>query len=379
MFKIEKAIFSNLIIICILMMLILGCAPISDSKISNYKKIKNNNRNEENICNQYVSQLLNGNIRSSREIINSNIIFKATNSNAELQKCFCLLEENKYNDGKFLWSKIKKNNVEAYCIIDESCKIDNNCNQGSISQMNKVLDEWVSADNLIKSKIPSTSYDLKIQSEDIDCIVIHYTSDNRNEISELYFLEDSKYSISSHYLILGDYVNLKIDYPGIIFYSGNSELFDGDIVQLVSEKNKAHHVASDNNHCIGIEIANLGFLKVDYTIPSLPKLIDHKNIIYDNIEYFKNDFEGYNYWHKYTENQLISLYNLISDIYYRYQGQIPKEHIVGHYDKTYLQSDNWGKVDPGPQINFEIIRDCLYLNDNKEDASNCMSDNILKI
>jgi N-acetyl-anhydromuramyl-L-alanine amidase AmpD len=89
-----------------------------------------------------------------------------------------------------------------------------------------------------------------------------------------------------------------------------------------------------NPKSIGIELVNLGDACTDAA--------------YKNSQYCKNSITADGkQWEPYTNAQINSLVNLVSDISSRYNIPLDRSHIVGHYQtSTY-------KTDPGPQFPWD--------------------------
>ena len=93
---------------------------------------------------------------------------------------------------------------------------------------------------------------------------------------------------------------------------------------------------------VGIELVNLGSLCGDAS--------------YKNSQYCKNavTIDGQQ-WESYSDAQINSLVNLVSDIASRYNIPLDRNHIIGHYQVTTY------KTDPGPQFPWDSFMQKLTL------------------
>lgn len=137
-------------------------------------------------------------------------------------------------------------------------------------------------------------------------IFLHHTSGWNNPYDTIHDWEtDSRGKIGAHYVIGG--VNIK---------TGDNK-YDGEIVKCIPDDYFAWHLGSTSTHginfemhktSIGIEICNFGWLTqkngkyYTYTGQEMPAKY---------VEDLGFKFRGYQYWHKFTDAQIDSLYNLL--------------------------------------------------------------------
>jgi len=138
-------------------------------------------------------------------------------------------------------------------------------------------------------------------------IVIHHTAGNyRPDLQINYWNGDKLGRVCTHYVIGGLPTN------------GKDISFDGQVYQAVEEKYCGFHLGIVGNgnrfdkQSIGIEICNYGGL----VLSKDGKYYNYVHGIVPNDQVVDLGYvwRGYRYWHKYTENQLISLEKLIKDI-----------------------------------------------------------------
>jgi hypothetical protein len=90
--------------------------------------------------------------------------------------------------------------------------------------------------------------------------------------------------------------------------TNNDNKFDGEIVQAFPEGGYGWHLGTGNNemhrNSVGIEVCNFGYIKDGKTYTG--------NVVNPNqIVELKQPFRKYKQWHKYSDNQLNALKNLI--------------------------------------------------------------------
>jgi len=105
---------------------------------------------------------------------------------------------------------------------------------------------------------------------------------------------------------------------------GNDEKFDGEVVKCIPDGGYGWHLGTGNNimhrNSIGIEVCNFGQLtKGGYSKNGVwIKLNPDKFYTYvgteahpSQIVELRQEFRGFKYWHKYSDNQIVSLKELI--------------------------------------------------------------------
>ena len=155
-------------------------------------------------------------------------------------------------------------------------------------------DEYVTSNG----KVPKKEY-----------LFLHHTSGWSNPYNTITdWNSDSRGRIGTHYVIGGhDIKTGKSDHDGRILKCIPDDYFGWHLGSTSKDGISMHmHV-----HSIGIEICNMGYLTqkgsafYTYTGVRVPDA---------NIVDLGFKFRGYQYWHKYTENQIESLYALIKSI-----------------------------------------------------------------
>jgi len=148
-------------------------------------------------------------------------------------------------------------------------------------------------------------------------IFLHHTAGWNNPYRVVdQWAADSRGKIATEFVIGGQDIR------------NNNAQYDGEIVQAMPEGSYAWHLGTGNNemhrNSIGIEICNFGYLtkggyftQVNGVRTWIPKN-ESKFYTYVGTEAHPNQvvqlsakFRGYEYWHKYSENQLHALKALL--------------------------------------------------------------------
>lgn len=169
-------------------------------------------------------------------------------------------------------------------------------------------------------------------------IFLHHTAGSEDPFSTVkYWNNDSRGRIGTQFCIGGIAMN-------------GDDKFDGNVVEAFPNENYAWHLGDNGSHkmhkcSIGIELTNWGWLKeksgkfYNYVDQEVPE---------DQVIELEEEFRGYKYYHKYTNEQLNSLKLLL-----RYLG---REHdiVLGSGLPAYI----WEKE----RINevFDFIEDAYY-------------------
>lgn len=166
-----------------------------------------------------------------------------------------------------------------------------NANVPVIDEMFLPKHEYVSDQGIVKDK---------------KYIFLHHTSGWNNPYKTIQdWASDNRGRIGTHYVIGG--INIKT----------HDNKYDGKIVKCIPDNYFAYHLGGTathgidsymHKHSIGIEICNFGWLTKKnnkfYTYSG--QLIDEKYV-----EDLGFKFRGYQYYHKYTHNQILNLKYLI--------------------------------------------------------------------
>lgn len=175
---------------------------------------------------------------------------------------------------------------------------------------------------------------------DIDTVVIHYTAGELiPSITE--FRDNPKKSI--HYIVDRDGTIFSKDNVGEIVKNGEKGFVEEDRVAFhagcPSERNPCKGERPEpeetccvdvNKNSIGIELVNLGDL-CGVTGNVCQNKVEINNVL----------------WERFTEEQINSLVNLVSDIASRYNIPLDRWHIIGHEEVAPEY-----KHDPGPAFNW---------------------------
>lgn len=187
-------------------------------------------------------------------------------------------------------------------------------------------------------------------------IVGHHTAGGHNPINQINTWESDKIGRIATAYVIG----------GISITNPKETMYDGEVFQAFDEKYSAFHLGIIGNgnrfdyQSIGIEICNYGYLvrgKDNRFYNYVSKPVPEDMVV--DLGYY---WRGYRYWHKYTEKQINSFCNLISDISIRNQISILKKmdfeynpqllqqnKIVGLYTHVNFRKD---KFDLSPQPNL---------------------------
>lgn len=133
-------------------------------------------------------------------------------------------------------------------------------------------------------------------------LFLHHTAGWDNPFDTVNFWNnDSRGKIGTHFVIGG--TNIR----------NNNSQFNGTIVQCIPYEYFAWHLGIGNTQMhresIGIELCNFGYLEHrNYTFYTIygHKVMDERQVIELDVP-----FRGQKYWHKYSEEQIESLYTLI--------------------------------------------------------------------
>lgn len=146
------------------------------------------------------------------------------------------------------------------------------------------------------------------KKEPIPYIFIHHTSGWNNPLATVKdWNNDTRGRIGTRYVIGG--INL----------SSNDSQYDGLIVKCMPENGWAYHLGGSNQgvdqymhkYSIGIELCNFGYLtlKNGKFLTYTGTIVPAKYVVELN-----TPFNGYKYWHKYSEKQIESLKYLLETL-----------------------------------------------------------------
>lgn len=131
-----------------------------------------------------------------------------------------------------------------------------------------------------------------------DYIILHHTAGGANPRSVVdYWGKDSLGKVATEFVIGGQNCN-----------TGNTK-YDGEIVRAFPEGCQAYHIGSSgssymNTHSVGIEICNFGYVDNGKTYTGA-------NVCSDQIVSLEYPHKGYLDWHKYSDEQIKSVRNLL--------------------------------------------------------------------
>lgn len=131
-----------------------------------------------------------------------------------------------------------------------------------------------------------------------DYIILHHTAGGANPKSVVdYWGRDSLGKVATEFVVGGQNCN-----------TGNTK-YDGQIVRSFPEGCQGYHIGSSgssymNTHSVGIEMCNFGYVDngKTYTGATVDK---------DQIVSLSSPFRGYLNWHKYSDEQIKSVRNLL--------------------------------------------------------------------
>lgn len=131
-----------------------------------------------------------------------------------------------------------------------------------------------------------------------DYIILHHTAGGANPRSVVdWWGKDSRGKIATEFIIGGQNCN-----------TGNTK-YDGQIVRAFPEGCQGYHIGSSgssymNTHSVGIEICNFGYVNKGKTYVGT-------TVNKEQIVSLSEPFKGYLNWHKYSDEQINSLRNLL--------------------------------------------------------------------
>ena len=180
---------------------------------------------------------------------------------------------------------------------------------------------------------------------DPDIIVLHYTA-TLNVESDIRTLFESDKTVSVHFVVD----------------------LNGDIYQLMPLDRIAWHAGKShfkgrkgiNKYSIGIEIVNPGY--VNQTADDKFRTWYGKSVSADKVEKHQHKNESFSrFWHIYTEEQIDSVMQLCQSI----KDNYPIQYILGHDDVSPGR-----KIDPGPALPMDKIRNTIFGDRKKEEDPN---------
>lgn len=131
-----------------------------------------------------------------------------------------------------------------------------------------------------------------------DYIILHHTAGGSNPRSVVdYWAKDSLGRVATEFVIGGQNCT-----------TGNAK-YDGQIVRAFPEGCQAYHIGTSgssymNTHSVGIEICNFGYVKNGKTYTGA--IVDPDQTIS-----LKSSFKGYLNWHKYSDEQIQKVRELL--------------------------------------------------------------------
>lgn len=161
-------------------------------------------------------------------------------------------------------------------------------------------------------------------------IVGHHTAGGHNPINQINYWENDKLGRVATTYVIG----------GISISNPRETIYDGEVFQAIDEKYSAFHLGIVGNgnrfdyQSIGIELCNYGYLvkgKDNRYYNYVQKVVPDDMIV--DLGYY---WRGYRYWHKYSDKQIDSFCNLVSDIAIRYQISLLRA-MEFDYSPTLLQ------------------------------------------
>ena len=131
-----------------------------------------------------------------------------------------------------------------------------------------------------------------------DYIILHHTAGGANPRAVVdSWSKDCIGKVATEFIVGGQ--NCK---------TGNTK-YDGQIVRAFPEGCQGYHIGSSgssymNTHSVGIEICNFGYIKDGKTY--VGTIADQNQIVY-----LDSPFRGFSCWHKYSDNQLVAVRDLL--------------------------------------------------------------------
>lgn len=131
-----------------------------------------------------------------------------------------------------------------------------------------------------------------------DYIILHHTAGGANPRAVVdIWSKDCIGKVATEFIVGGQ--NCK---------TGNTK-YDGQIVRAFPEGCQGYHIGSSgsshmNTHSVGIEICNFGYIKDGKTY--VGTIADQNQIVY-----LDSPFRGFSCWHKYSDNQLVAVRDLL--------------------------------------------------------------------
>ena len=129
-------------------------------------------------------------------------------------------------------------------------------------------------------------------------IILHHTAGGPNPRSVVdYWAKDSLGRVATEFIIGGQHCNT------------GDKIYDGQIVRAFPEGCQGYHIGESgssymNTHAVGIEICNFGYVKKGKTYTGT-------NVSSEQIVTLNDVFRGYMSWHKYSDDQIRVLRDLL--------------------------------------------------------------------
>lgn len=154
------------------------------------------------------------------------------------------------------------------------------------------------------SFLPNNQYYKSIEKKSF--VTVHHTVSDGNPISVVKYWASNAERVATPFVIGNKMLN------------GSTE-FDGVILCCYDPKYYAHHLGMQhwknlalNKASVAIELCSFGPLVLDNKGNYLNT---YGNVVpKDQVTILKKPFRGYSFWHSYSDEQLLSLYNLLMDI-----------------------------------------------------------------
>lgn len=191
--------------------------------------------------------------------------------------------------------------------------------------------------------IKSPNHGGKLENEQPDSIVIHYTAGGSAE-GAIKSLCNPGRKASAHVVISRDgAVTQLVPFDTIAWHAGKSS-FDGR--------------ESFNKFSVGIEMDNAG--KLEKTEAGFTSWFGRDYPANEVIHATHRNKSEAAYWHKYTEEQIAETFELCSILMQTY----PIKLVVGHEEISPSR-----KIDPGPAFPLDKLRDRLIVRDRAEEGA----------